>query len=307
MQRKQIASSTDQWKTVMVKKSAPARGARWKFPAKRIGGRRMFSHFYRLFRISGSRKKKAEPEDCVFSSLLHSISSIWSKILFALVFSIFCVLPRRYFFVCWMFDCWRCGAISMINSISVIFPFKYFIPFGPLDPLLCQKKNLVFLFSSLAHFARNYSSHTHDKKRTQTQSHIKKSISVSLEKIAVKMKLWTWPPIKSITNRYAVTWKMIRKNKIFYGIDSIRFFSSSLENCASNVSLNFFLNENAERRRTKYLINWLYHNFKTLISSIVIKKKRTMKKSKPAMKSSLEWFATRLNHAHFSIVQSQYF
>lgn len=187
MQRKQIASSADQWKNVMVKKSAPAKGARWKFPAKRIGGKRMFSHFYRIFRISGSRRKKLNRKT-VFFRLFCILSQAFDLISYSLLFFPFFVCCRVVVFLCWMFDCWRCGTISMINSISVIFPFKYFIPFGPLDPYIrMPEEKISFFSSSLVHFARNYSSHTHDTKRAQTKSHIKKNISVSLEKI-VKMK-----------------------------------------------------------------------------------------------------------------------
>lgn len=92
------------------------------------------AYFESVAREKRAKKKNAEPEDFFFTSFRHLSRA-------------FDLISCSFFYS----NRWRCGGDGggggvcvrlMINSISVLFPFKYFIPFRTIvQGVRAQQKN----------------------------------------------------------------------------------------------------------------------------------------------------------------------
>lgn len=150
VQRKRIALN-GQLKTRKAAK-------RWKFRVKKSLEKNIFPFLSPISNQWFERRKKLKRKTFFLS---YFLSQAFDLTRFFCLFLIFVVVMR-------IFDCLRCGADSMINSISVLFPFEYFIPFRPLA-IVFQKLIFIFIFFFLSTSARNHSSHN-----THTNAHTHK-------------------------------------------------------------------------------------------------------------------------------------
>lgn len=126
MQRKRIALN-GQPKTRKAAK-------RWKFRVRESLEKNVFPFLSPISNQWFERRKNWSGR--LFFFLTFYLKHLISLAFFCL-FLIFVVVMR-------IFDCWCCGADLMINSIPVLFPFEYFIPFRPLA-IVFQK--LISIFS----------------------------------------------------------------------------------------------------------------------------------------------------------------
>lgn len=185
MQRKRI---TDEWNEIAKKerkKHQQNEGAREKNESRSRGKKRMFPIFIAYFEsVARERRKKKNPnrKTCFFFNSLFSspsISSIWSNILLIFLFG---SLALRCMRVC-------AGVRLMINSISVLFPFKYFIPFRPFahhkECVHNRKTNFLFLPTSAKENVFQHRENT-KKKCSFVHNHRRARESERAEKLRAK-------------------------------------------------------------------------------------------------------------------------
>lgn len=151
VQRKRIALN-GQLKTRKAAK-------RWKFRVKKSLEKNIFPFLSPISNQWFERRKKLKRKTFFLS---YFLSQAFDLTRFFCLFLIFVVVMR-------IFDCLRCGADSMINSISVLFPFEYFIPFRPLA-IVFQKLIFIFIFFFCRLLQEIIQATIHTRTHTHTKS-----------------------------------------------------------------------------------------------------------------------------------------